>query len=166
VNLPPHEGLAHGAWGRMSGEVSFQGLRRVRASAKIPGPVSTEDERERGDSLTDSDCLFCRILRGEIPAELVHSDPEVVAFRDIHPQAPTHILIIPRAHIPSVNELGSGQAELMGRLFLVARELAGEEGVSEEGYRMVVNAGPAAGQTVFHIHLHLLGGRDMRWPPG
>ena len=116
--------------------------------------------------MLDTDCLFCRIVRGEIPASLVYSDPEVVAFRDIHPQAPTHILIIPRAHIPSVNELASGDAELMGKLFLVARELAGEEGVSGDGFRMVVNAGPAAGQTVFHIHLHLLGGRDMGWPPG
>jgi histidine triad (HIT) family protein len=116
--------------------------------------------------LSNSDCLFCRIAQGEIPAELVRTDPEVVAFRDIHPQAPTHILIIPRKHVSSVRELADTDAELMGKLFLAARDLAREEGISETGYRMVVNAGAGAGQTVFHIHLHLLGGRGMGWPPG
>jgi histidine triad (HIT) family protein len=90
----------------------------------------------------------------------------VVAFRDIHPQAPTHILIIPRKHVSSVRELDDADAGLMGNLFLAARDLAREEGISEDGYRMVVNAGAGAGQTVFHIHLHLLGGRGMGWPPG
>ena len=90
----------------------------------------------------------------------------MVAFRDINSQAPTHILIIPRRHIPSVAELAPGDAEVMGKLFLMARELAEEEGIDEGGYRMVVNAGADAGQTVFHIHLHLLGGRGMGWPPG
>jgi histidine triad (HIT) family protein len=123
-------------------------------------------EAEKEDSLSDTDCLFCRIAQGVIPADLVRSDPDVVAFRDIHPQAPTHILVIPRKHIASVSELASGDADVMGNLFLVARDLAREEGISEAGYRMVVNAGPAAGQTVFHIHLHLLGGRGMGWPPG
>ena len=116
--------------------------------------------------MSNSDCLFCRIALGEIPAELVHSDPEVVAFRDIHPQAPTHILIIPRKHVASVSELEDDDAGLMGKLFLTARDLAREEGISGTGYRMVVNAGPGAGQTVFHIHMHLLGGRRMGWPPG
>lgn len=116
--------------------------------------------------MPDPDCLFCRIARGEIPATIVRSDPDVVAFRDIHPQAPTHILIIPRRHIPSVSELSVEDLELVGRLFLVAKELAVVEGIAEDGYRMVVNAGPDAGQTVFHIHLHLLGGRPMAWPPG
>ena len=116
--------------------------------------------------MSDSNCLFCRIAQGEIPADLVRSDPDLVAFRDIHPQAPTHILIIPRKHIASVNELGEGDTDLMGKLFLAARDLAREEGISDPGYRMVVNAGPAAGQTVFHLHLHLLGGRGMGWPPG
>jgi len=116
--------------------------------------------------LPSSDCLFCRISRGEIPADLVRSDPEVVAFRDLHPQAPVHVLIIPRKHIPSVNDLAEGDSDLMGQLFLAARELAREMGISEGGYRMVVNAGPDAGQTVFHLHLHLLGGRGMGWPPG
>ncbi len=116
--------------------------------------------------MSDTDCLFCTIAQGGIPADLVYSDPEVLAFRDIHPQAPTHILIIPRNHVASVSELDGSDAELMGKLFLVAKELAREEGISEDGYRMVINAGPAAGQTVFHIHLHLLGGRGMGWPPG
>ena len=116
--------------------------------------------------MPDSDCLFCRIAHGEIPATIVRSDSEVVAFRDSHPQAPTHILIIPRRHIPSVSELSAEDLELVGRLFLVAKELAVAEGIAEDGYRMLVNAGPDAGQTVFHIHLHLLGGRQMAWPPG
>ncbi len=90
----------------------------------------------------------------------------MVAFRDIHPQAPTHLLLIPRKHIASVSDLSPEDAETMGKLFLAAKDLAQEEGIEDGGYRMVVNAGPDAGQTVFHIHLHLLGGRGMRWPPG
>ena len=116
--------------------------------------------------MADSSCLFCRISDGEIPADVVRSTPEVVAFRDINPQAPAHILIIPRKHIPSVSELDAEDADVMGALFLMARELARDEGIEEGGYRMVVNAGADAGQTVFHIHLHLLGGREMGWPPG
>jgi len=116
--------------------------------------------------LSETDCLFCRIAKGEIPAELIRSDADVVAFRDMSPQAPTHILIIPTKHISSVNELAPDDVDLMGKLFLVAKELAEEEGIAEGGYRMVVNAGADAGQTVFHIHLHLLGGRGLGWPPG
>ena len=116
--------------------------------------------------MSESDCLFCRIAQGQIPADLVRSNDEAVAFRDIHPQAPTHILIIPRKHISSVSELEEADARLLGTLFLMAKELAREEGIAEGGYRMVVNAGADAGQTVFHIHLHLLGGRGMGWPPG
>lgn len=111
-------------------------------------------------------CLFCRIAAGEIPAKLVYEDDDVVAFRDINPQAPTHILIIPRRHIASVNDLEAGDAELVGRLYLVARELAEREGIAQSGYRLVLNTGPGAGQTVDHIHLHLLGGRPLHWPPG
>lgn len=111
-------------------------------------------------------CLFCRITRGEIPAKMVHEGDDVVAFRDIDPKAPTHILVIPRRHIPSVNALAPGDAELVGRLFLVARELAETEGVADAGYRLVMNTGPEAGQSVDHIHLHLLGGRALHWPPG
>ena len=117
-------------------------------------------------TLADQDCPFCRIASGDIPAELVLETPDVLAFRDINPQAPVHILIIPREHIPSVSRMKEGQAEVMGRLFLAARNLARDEGMEESGYRMVVNAGPGAGQTVFHIHMHLLGGREMGWPPG
>ena len=116
--------------------------------------------------MSDSNCLFCRIADGEIPAELVRSDPDVLAFRDISPKAPTHILIIPRKHIASVTELEAGDAEVIGKLFLTAKELAREEGIAEGGYRMVINAGADGGQTVFHIHLHLMGGRPMGWPPG
>ncbi len=116
--------------------------------------------------MANSDCLFCRIASGEIPADIVRSDDDVVSFRDISPQAPTHILIIPRKHISSVTDLSEEDSEVMGRLFLMARDLAEEEGLTEGGYRMVVNAGADAGQTVFHIHLHLLGGRRMGWPPG
>jgi histidine triad (HIT) family protein len=121
---------------------------------------------EREDPLPDTDCLFCKISEGEIPADIVRSTEDVVAFRDINPQAPTHILIIPRDHIASVSEMEEGDSEALGKLFLMAKELAREEGIAEGGYRMVVNAGADAGQTVFHIHLHLLGGRGMAWPPG
>ena len=116
--------------------------------------------------MTRADCLFCRIAAGEIPAEVVRTTPDLVAFRDINPQAPTHILIIPRIHVASVSELEEDQAGAMGKLFLAAKELAKEEGIEDGGYRMVVNAGADAGQTVFHIHMHLLGGRGMGWPPG
>lgn len=111
-------------------------------------------------------CLFCRIAAGEIPAQMVYEGDEIVAFRDINPQAPTHILVIPRRHIASVNDMQPGDAELVGGLYLVARELAREEGIAEKGYRLVMNTGPGAGQTVHHIHLHLLGGRPLHWPPG
>ena len=110
------------------------------------------------------DCLFCRIIRGEIPAKLVYESPEVVAFRDINPQAPTHILVIPREHVPSLNQ--ATDAAMLGRLSLVAAELAKKEGIADAGYRTVINTNAAAGQTVFHVHLHLLGGRAMGWPPG
>jgi histidine triad (HIT) family protein len=116
--------------------------------------------------LTQSDCLFCRIAAGEIPAEIVLATPDLVAFRDINPQAPTHILIIPRRHIATVSNLEPSDAEIMGKLFLAAQDLAGRDGITEGGFRMVVNAGADAGQTVFHVHMHLLGGRRMDWPPG
>lgn len=116
--------------------------------------------------MSDNACLFCRIAKGDIPADVVRSEPDAVAFRDINPQAPTHILIIPRRHVSSVADMTPDDAELVGNLFLMAKELASEEGIAGDGYRMVINAGPSAGQTVFHIHLHLLGGRGMGWPPG
>lgn len=116
--------------------------------------------------MPDSDCLFCRIAEGEIPADIVRDTPDVVAFRDTSPQAPTHVLIIPRKHIASVTEMGAVDTEVMGKLFLTAKDIAAEEDLTDGGYRMVVNAGPDAGQSVFHVHMHLLGGRGMGWPPG
>lgn len=116
--------------------------------------------------MSDTDCLFCRIAAGEIPAEIVKRGPHWVAFRDINPQAPTHVLIIPQQHIATVNDVGSEEAELLGRLFLAAKEIAADEGIAESGYRTVLNCNAGAGQSVFHIHVHLLGGRGMGWPPG
>lgn len=113
-----------------------------------------------------ADCIFCRIAAGEIPARIAYQDDEVVAFHDIDPRAPVHVLIIPRKHVVSVNDLDDAEAPLIGRLYVRARDLARELGVSETGYRLVMNTGTEAGQSVWHIHLHLLGGRRMTWPPG
>ncbi|HUT23692.1 MAG TPA: histidine triad nucleotide-binding protein [Sumerlaeia bacterium] len=113
-----------------------------------------------------ADCLFCKIASGEIPADIVFQDEECVAFRDINPQAPTHVLVIPRRHIPTTNDLTPRDAELVGRLALAAARIAQDEGVVDGGYRLVLNCNEGAGQSVFHVHLHLLGGRDFRWPPG
>jgi histidine triad (HIT) family protein len=113
-----------------------------------------------------ADCLFCRIAGGEIPSDIVHSDDLVVAFRDIAPQAPVHVLLISREHIASAAELTEANAALLARLFVVAGELARREGIAESGYRLVTNVGAEAGQSVHHLHLHLLGGRRMSWPPG
>ena len=113
----------------------------------------------------DPDCLFCRIVAGKIPSDRVHEDDEVVAFRDINPQAPTHVLAIPRRHIADAAALTEGDGPLLERLFAVLRDIAEDEGL-DTGYRIVTNVGPDAGQTVFHLHLHLLGGRSMGWPPG
>ncbi|TMD96601.1 MAG: histidine triad nucleotide-binding protein [Chloroflexi bacterium] len=115
--------------------------------------------------MTD-DCLFCRIAAGTIPATIVHSDDEVVAFRDINPQAPTHVLVVPREHIVSAAELTPAQDHLWGRLLHVAQSIADDEGQTDAGYRLVTNVGRNGGQTVPHLHLHLLAGRRMTWPPG
>jgi histidine triad (HIT) family protein len=112
------------------------------------------------------DCLFCRISKKELPAKIVHEDEQVVAFDDINPQAPTHILVLPRKHIGGLNELTTADAALIGHLHVVAAELARQRGIADSGYRTVINTGRGAGQSVFHLHLHLLGGRGMRWPPG
>jgi histidine triad (HIT) family protein len=114
----------------------------------------------------DPECLFCRIASGEVPSKQVHSDDAVVAFHDISPRAPTHILLIPRDHIPSAAELTDDHAPIMGHLFAVAAQVARDQGVADTGYRIVVNTGRGAGQTVDHLHLHLMGGRSMTWPPG
>jgi histidine triad (HIT) family protein len=111
-----------------------------------------------------SDCLFCKIVQGEIPAKSVKENERFVAFRDINPQAPTHVLAIPRKHIASLNE--ATDAELIGDLMLFARDIAKEEGLADAGYRVVLNTNAGAGQTVFHIHAHVLGGRPLQWPPG
>ena len=111
-----------------------------------------------------NDCLFCRIIKKEIPATIVAEDQHCVAFRDINPQAPVHILVIPREHVPSLNE--AKDAAMIGRLNLLAAQLAKSEGLAEGGYRTVINTNADAGQTVFHLHLHLLGGRRLGWPPG
>jgi histidine triad (HIT) family protein len=109
-------------------------------------------------------CLFCRIVRGEIPAKLVAENEHCVAFRDINPQAPTHVLVVPREHVASLNE--ATDPAVVGRLALFAAEIARREGIAERGYRTVFNTNADAGQTVFHLHLHLLGGRHLGWPPG
>jgi histidine triad (HIT) family protein len=108
-----------------------------------------------------SDCIFCKIITGEIPSTNVYKDEQVTAFRDISPAAPTHILIVPNKHIDSVNDMTTEDEPLIGRLFSVAKQLAAQEGIAESGYRLIVNTNAGAGQTVFHIHLHLLGGRQM-----
>ncbi len=112
------------------------------------------------------DDLFLKIINREIPADIVYETDEILAFRDINPQAPTHILIIPKEHIRTMNEMGPKHTEMAGKLFLVAAELAESEGIAQEGYRVVMNCNRAGGQAVYHIHLHLLGGRQMGWPPG
>ncbi len=117
-------------------------------------------------STTDESCLFCRIAAGTIPATMVHSDEQVLAFRDINPQAPVHVLVIPREHIGSAAELTPAQDQLWGRLLHVAQGIADDEGIAEKGYRLLTNIGREGGQAVHHLHLHLLGGRRMSWPPG
>ena len=113
-----------------------------------------------------SDDLFLKIVSREIPADIVFENDDVLAFRDVNPQAPLHVLIIPKTRIPTINDMQAGDAELFGKLFLAAQEIAAEQGVAEDGYRVVMNCNSAAGQTVFHVHLHLLGGRTFNWPPG
>ncbi len=112
------------------------------------------------------DCIFCKIVSGEIPSTGVYKDGLVTAFRDIHPAAPTHILIVPNKHLASINELEEQDESLVGHLFTVARKLAEQEKIKDSGYRLIVNTGPNAGQEVFHLHLHLLGGHHMRYPMG
>lgn len=112
------------------------------------------------------DCLFCKIAAGTIPARLAYQDPELVAFHDIAPQAPVHVLIIPRKHIATLNDLEEGDGPLVGRMLRLAARLAAELGAAAEGYRTLVNCNRAAGQTVFHLHVHMLGGRNLGWPPG
>ncbi|MEK7303721.1 MAG: histidine triad nucleotide-binding protein [Pseudomonadota bacterium] len=111
-------------------------------------------------------CIFCRIARGEIPANVVLDEPELFAFRDINPVAPTHVLVIPKRHIASLADITAVEAGIIGKMFLAAREIAALDGALTNGFRTVFNSGPDAGQTVSHLHLHVLAGRGMSWPPG
>lgn len=113
-----------------------------------------------------SNDLFLKIIEREIPADIVYEDEELLAFRDIQPQAPVHVLVIPKHRIPTLNDLGSADAELVGKMVLRAKLIAASEGLAEDGYRLVFNCNSQGGQSVYHIHLHLLGGRQMNWPPG
>jgi len=113
-----------------------------------------------------SEDLFLKIISREIPADIVYEDDDVLAFRDVNPQAPLHVLIIPKTRIRTINDMQAQDAEVFGKLFLAAQKIAAEEGVADDGYRVVMNCNAAAGQTVFHVHLHLLGGRQFSWPPG
>ena len=116
--------------------------------------------------MTDPDCLFCKIIAGDIPADIIYESDTAIAFRDINPRAPTHVLIVPREHIATINDIDPEQEAIVGSLFSAARAIAAQEGISDDGYRAVMNCNAAAGQTVFHLHLHLLGGRILGWPPG
>lgn len=112
------------------------------------------------------DCLFCRMINGQIKPEVVYENDAVLAFKDINPQAPVHVLVIPKKHIATLNELEPNHGVLMGELYLTAKKLAEQLGIADAGYRTVMNCNADAGQTVFHLHLHLLGGRRLGWPPG
>jgi len=112
------------------------------------------------------DCLFCKIVAGEIPAEVVHDDERLLAFRDINPQAPVHLLVIPKQHVASLADAEEAHRDLLGEALLLAQKVAFEEGISEAGFRTVINTGRDGGQTVGHLHLHVLGGRSLEWPPG
>jgi histidine triad (HIT) family protein len=116
--------------------------------------------------MSEQSCLFCRMIAGEVPADLLHQDDVCVAIRDINPQAPTHVLIIPREHMESLDEASVRDEALLGHLLRVGARIANDEGHAEDGYRTVINTGAGAGQSVFHLHVHVLGGRSMSWPPG
>jgi histidine triad (HIT) family protein len=113
-----------------------------------------------------TDCLFCKMVSGAIKPDVVYEDDQVLAFRDINPQAPMHVLVVPKQHVSTLNDLEPAHAGMIGQLYLVARRIAGDAGYAERGYRTVINCNAEAGQSVFHIHLHVLAGRPMRWPPG
>ena len=116
--------------------------------------------------MSEHDCLFCKIASGEISADIIYTNDDVLAFRDINPQAPTHALIIPRKHIATINALTDSDQETGGAMLLAARDIAMQEGIADDGYRLALNCNSAGGQTVYHIHMHLLGGRQLDWPPG
>jgi histidine triad (HIT) family protein len=113
-----------------------------------------------------SDCIFCRIASRAIPAKIVYEDDKAIAFEDVNPQAPVHVLVVPRRHVESLSQAADGEAALLGHLLQTCSKIAQEKGIAESGYRVVANTGREGGQTVFHLHFHLLGGRQMHWPPG
>lgn len=113
-----------------------------------------------------SDCIFCKIVNGDIPSDMVYEDDLVICFRDLNPQAPHHYLLIPKQHIATINDVDQGNEAIMGRLYSAAAKLAKELGFDEAGYRAVMNCNGDAGQTVYHVHLHVLAGRQLKWPPG
>jgi histidine triad (HIT) family protein len=119
-----------------------------------------------GDYVEKEDCIFCKIIKKQIPCEMVYEDDKVIGFKDISPQAPVHAVIIPKEHFNDLNCLNEEQSELIGHIFMVAKEIAQTLGIAESGYRIVTNCGEQGGQTVQHIHFHLLGGRMLQWPPG
>ena len=127
--------------------------------------VACRSLRKKGVGVNAS-CLFCRIAAHELEAEIVYEDDAVVAFQDINPQAPVHILIVPRAHLASIDDIVPEDEPVMGRLVLTASKIARDQGIVDGGYRLVLNCGEGAGQSVFHVHMHLLGGRRFNWPPG
>ena len=116
--------------------------------------------------MAEPNCLFCKIIAGEIQAELVHEDERCIVIRDINPQAPTHLLVIPRDHIESLDEASQKDEAMLGHLLRAAARVANDEGLADGGYRSVINTGAGVGQSVFHLHVHVLGGRPMHWPPG
>ena len=116
--------------------------------------------------MSDSNCLFCKIVDGQIPGEFVHKDDKCVVIRDINPQAPTHVLVIPREHMESLDDASAGDEQLLGHVLRVGARVANQEGLGDNGYRTVINTGAGAGQSVFHVHVHVLGGRSLTWPPG
>lgn len=116
--------------------------------------------------MPEGDCLFCRIVDGEVPADVVHETARVLAFRDIDPKAPTHVLVIPKKHVASLGAAGDGDGELLGEVMLAARSVARAEGIADSGFRVVTNTGDDGGQAVHHLHVHVLGGRALSWPPG
>ena len=116
--------------------------------------------------MSEQSCLFCRIIAGEVPSDFLYQDDFCVVFRDLNPQAPTHVLVIPREHMESLNEASVRDEALLGHLLRIGARIANDEGHAEEGYRTVINTAPGAGQSVFHLHVHVLGGRAMKWPPG
>src|ERR1700731_1864501 len=135
-------------------------------SCRLPSSAQQMLFSAKSDFMTaDNNCLFCRILRGEIPAKKVYENEHVLAFEDIDPKAPTHVLVIPKKHFAGLKEAQAEDAEVIGRCHLAAAEIARERNI-ENGYRTVLNVGPGAGQSVFHLHVHLLGGRSLKWPPG